>query len=317
MALTTDQRRWLTNLLGAAVRLDEPMARHTYLRVGGPADALVAPETLGQVHALITGADNCGLAWMVVGDGTNLLVHDDGIRGLVIMLHRCAGRICMAQSGPESVQIIAGAGVRLQTLCRAAIDQGLAGLTFATGIPGTLGGAVVMNAGTPNGCMRDVVQAITLLDARAGCHRLERRDLNFAYRHLRLPAPWSGRSCVIVEARLRLYRSDSQKLIEQARRLQWQRQQTQPTELASAGCFFKNPSTVLTAGRLIDMAGLKGSHVGDAVVSEKHANFIVNQGRARARDVWELAQRVRRAVRSQFNIELEPEVQLVGFPQNT
>jgi len=316
VAVTSSQRRWLASLLADKVVFDAPMAAHTWLRVGGPADALAAPATLDEARSLIAWARNENLAWIVIGDGTNLLVHDEGIRGLVILTRRLCDTVSVRQVGWDRVEIQAGAGVRLQHLCRLAVSRGLAGLTFAMGIPGTLGGAVRMNAGTGQGCIGDALQAVEIIDAAGSRHWLQRRDLALGYRRLGLPSALSPGPWLLASARLSLMPADGGRIGELARQAMDRRKASQPLEAASAGCFFKNPPCGPGAGRLIDLAGLKGFAVGDAVVSRRHANFIVNNGRARAADVWELAQQVRTVVLDQFNVLLEPEVQLVGFPQS-
>jgi len=316
VALTPAQRRCLETLLPEGVVFDAPMARYTRLRIGGPAYALAAPATVEEARALVAWAAAENLPWTVIGDGTNLLVHDDGVRGLVMVTHRLADTVAVRQIGRDKVAVRAGCGVRLARLCRLAVDQGLAGLTFATGIPGTLGGAIRMNAGTRIGCMRDVLDWIGVLDAEANVHRLKRHKVDFGYRRLNLPHPVGQAGWMVLEAQLVLTPADAGRLGQQARQLMENRRISQPLEAASAGCFFKNPPGGPGAGRLIDLAGLKGAMVGDAMVSPHHANFIVNRDQARAADVWALAQRVRAAVRDRFDVVLEPEVELVGFPQS-
>lgn len=316
VAVTSSQRRWLQALLADKVVFDTPMAQHTWLRVGGPADALAAPATIDEARALIAWARDENLAWMAIGDGTNLLVHDAGIRGLVIVTRRLCDSLSVRQVGRDRVEVQAGAGVRLQHLCRLAVAQHLAGLTFATGIPGTLGGAIRMNAGTGGGCIGDALRAVGVIDAAGNHHWLQRRDLVFGYRRLNRPAALSPGPWLLAAARLDLMPADGGRLGALSRQVMDRRRASQPLDAASAGCFFKNPPCGPGAGRLIDLAGLKGLNVGDAEVSRRHANFIVNNGRARAADVWALAQQVRAAVRDQFNVVLEPEVQLVGFPQS-
>ncbi len=297
------------------VSFDTPMAAHTYFKVGGPSDALAAPENLEDLAALVRYCVKERLPYRIIGGGTNLLVRDTGVRGIVIRLRK--GFDAIGQNAPRKgftiVTVMAGAN--MQTLCRFANTNGLAGMNFAVGIPGSVGGGLMMNAGTSIGSLADIVEAITVMDAQGRVDSIARDRLSFAYRQLSWPGlAESEPGCppIIVKGRLRLREADPVLLKNQARALLENRKKMQPLNASSAGCFFKNPGGDKTAGELIDLAGLKGKTVGFAQVSEKHANFIINRGGATAADILVLRDIVRNIVVKKFNIELETEVKIVG-----
>ncbi len=314
-------RSWLTDLLGDQVRFNASMRRYTTLGVGGPADALVTATDLKTLKALISGLHHRSIPWMVVGGGSNLLVRDGGIRRIVIVLGAHYKGIDEVSSGDTPAELSVKAGTRLATLCRYAIDHGMAGMAFALGIPGSVGGAIAMNAGTAIGSIQDVLISISVLWPTGQIQQIEKKDLAFDYRQLRLPVSdvsvmgsgYSGAPCgVIIDGIFRFEPADTRQLLLDAQKIKAERRQRQPLGVASAGCFFKNPSVGLSAGQLIDMAGLKGKRVGDAQVSMCHGNFIINRGQAHATDILGLAEIVKNRVAAQFGIQLEPEVIIVG-----
>jgi UDP-N-acetylmuramate dehydrogenase len=312
--LNPDAKEWLRRLLGPNVRFDEPLSRHTSLRIGGPADALVRPESEAQLKALLQWARETRTPYFVIGSGTNLLVRDGGIRGLVIHLERVAGALEWKVRG-ERVHIRAGAAVPTRRICRIALQQGWRGFNFALGIPGTLGGAVLMNAGTAHGAMADVLEAVTVMLPAGEIVRLTRDAIQARYRHLILPADVMESASgpgILMAADLGLAVGERAAIRIEARRLMARRARGQSVQKPSAGCFFRNPSARQPAGRLIDEAGLKGARVGDAQVSRRHANFIVNLGRASAQEVLALAARVQERVRIHAGVLLTPEVCIVG-----
>lgn len=305
-------RNWLSKTLNAAVRFDEPMAAHTTLGVGGAAWAFAVPESLSQLQDLIRGAVERRIPYQVIGSGSNILVKDGGIPGLVICLNRCLSRIEETGRGRKAM-VSAMAGVRLPVLCGFAQRRGLAGLEFAWGIPGTVGGAVFMNAGTGSGAMADVVQSVSVLLPENRIRRLGKDELSFSYRRLTCPVPdWDRGGAIILEATLGLTPENPGVLREKAARMLRKRRETQPVSAKSAGSFFKNPAGGRSAGELLDRAGLKGMRIGGAQISPRHANFIINLGNATAADILALMETARQAVLEKFGVDLETEVKIVG-----
>ena len=315
MTLDGDAKKWLRGHLKDRVTFEEPMAKHTTFRVGGPAEAYVEPETLKQLTAMIDWAIRKDIPYLVIGGGTNLLVSDKGIRGIVVVLTRCLNRIREEDKINDAAIVTAMAGARLQTLCRFAVRQGLEGLNFALGIPGTVGGAIMMNAGTATGSMADVLDAVEILKPAGQIVRRKKNEIVFSYRSI----SWCGRNTrsprcqpIILGGSFRLRSADPKQLKQEAATIRGERKRREPTRHPSAGCFFKNPISGTPAGRLIEQAGLKGQRVGGAQISGKHANYIVNRGNASAADILTLMNHVQSVVNDRFNIHLEPEVKIVG-----
>ncbi len=306
-------KQWLAALLGPAVAFDEPMARHTTFKIGGPADALAQPQNESQLRQLVQWAGQNSIPYLIMGGGSNLLVRDGGIRGLVICMSGMAGDVQWRQSPPQII-VTAGAGVPTKRLCALALKQGWEGMNFALGIPGTLGGAVLMNAGTTQGSMADVLSAVTLMAGSGETERIGRERLQAQYRGLQWPLHLqSGLGPpIVLTAEFRLTLGDRDAVRRQARQLMQVRVRRQPGWQPSAGCFFKNPSARMPAGRLIDEAGLKGLRFGQAQISSRHANFIINRGRATAGDVIGLAEQIQKKVKETYGIILQPEVRIVG-----
>jgi len=313
--LNIEERGWLVSLLGQQVQFDVPMRRHTTLAVGGPADALTMPADIKDLTTLLSGARQRAIPWLIVGGGSNLLVRDGGIRGIVIALTPYFKGITAIDHGLEIVRVAAKAGTRLQTLCRYTIERGLAGITFAVGIPGSVGGAIAMNAGTADGWISDVLETITVLWPTGRLQRLSRADLDFGYRRLCLPTPeiiTGDHQGVIIEGTFAFPRADLQHLRISSQKIKEKRRRRQPVGVSTAGCFFKNPPAGPSAGELIDKAGLKGKRVGGAEISSRHGNFIINRGNARAADILTLADIIEARVAAEFGVRLEPEVIIVG-----
>jgi UDP-N-acetylmuramate dehydrogenase len=312
-------RRWLRQLLGQGVVFDEPMARHTAIKIGGPADGLATPQSLEQLKALVQWAQQNNIPYMVVGGGTNLLVKDGGIRGVVIRLNQLAGQVQWEEKASQ-VQVTVGVGTPTKRLCVLALRHGWQGMNFALGIPGALGGAIVMNAGTAHGTLSDVLAAVTVLTGTGDQQRLAMGARTGAYRQMNWPEQAQGQTgapLILLTAEVVLRKGNRQQVFQEARQLMQARAAKQPTWQPSAGCFFKNPAPHTPAGRLIDQAGLKGVQVGDAQVAVRHANFIVNRGQATAADVMALAEKIQTRVRKQFGIELVTEVRIVGEEAHT
>ena len=299
---------------GMDILADEPLSRYTSFRVGGPAQALARPSTPEELAALVKTARRANLAVTILGGGTNTLVSDAGIQGLVIVLTRMKSGVVQdkAQTGdsPGIVRIRALAGERLATVCRFASDHGLSGLEWAAGIPGTLGGAVVMNAGAHGSEIKDRVICLKVLDlATLELTSLAREELDFCYRGLGLD------NAVVVAADLAMTMGDPQAIQASAAQNLTRKKASQPISRASGGCFFKNPSPDQPAGWLIEQAGLKGARIGGAVVSDLHANFIINQGNASCADILALKARIQDDVFKKFKVRLTAEVKAIGTTQ--
>jgi UDP-N-acetylmuramate dehydrogenase len=315
MALDRAARAWLTETFRGDVRFGEPMCRHTSFQVGGPAEALVRPREKGDLVRLVCWAAEQGIACMPLGAGSNILVRENGIQGIVIVLDNCLTAIVENDPTTAVAHVTAGAGAKLAALCAFALKNGLKGLNFALGIPGTVGGSIRVNAGARDGSMADVVASISVLLSQGTLHDLEKSVLDFYYRKLDWPTDLAlegDNDPIILEAVFCLERGDKRDLKTQAEQIMRQRKTQQPWTDASAGCIFKNPDAEQSAGKLIDMAGLKGKCIGDAQVSPHHANFIINKGQATADDVLALMDLVRSTVRRRFQIQLETEVKIVG-----
>lgn len=316
--LNKGAKHWLTDLLGPAVQFDEPMTRHTTFKIGGPADALARPQDESQLRQLVQWAAENSIPYLVLGGGSNLLVRDGGIRGLVICLSAMAGSVQWRETPPQ-VAVTAGAGVPTKRLCALALKHGWQGMNFALGIPGSLGGAVLMNAGSSQGSMADALAAVTVMTGAGQTERIDRGQLQVHYRGLMLPEPVRNFSApaIVMTAEFGFAMADRDQIRRQAMRLMQARARKQPGWQPSAGCFFKNPSAETPAGRLIDAAGLKGLRVGGAEVSPRHANFIVNRGGATAQDVLRLVERIQSNVKDHCGIVLQPEVHIVGEETGT
>ncbi|HKA90282.1 MAG TPA: UDP-N-acetylmuramate dehydrogenase [Haliangiales bacterium] len=291
-------------VVNGELRLDEPMSRHTTLRIGGPADAWVAPRTIDELERILAACAGEGVPVAAVGGGSNLLVLDGGVRGLVVstrLLRR------LERLGPTGV--IVEAGVSTGKALHAATEWELGGVEFLGGVPGSVGGGLVMNAGTYLGEFKDVT--VEVASVRIADGALVRRDnaaCGFRYRGSDLP-----RDEVVVEATLRLRPRPRGEIEAEVRTLRDRRHEREPKGLPNAGSIFKNPPGDY-AGRLIEACGLKGRRVGGAEVSPKHANWIVNVGAARAADVLELIDIVRESVKERHGIDLELEVKVLGDP---
>lgn len=281
----------------------ENLSRHTSLKVGGPADVLFIPHSLEDIQLLLREAHSKNIPTYFLGGGSNLLVADAGVRGWVIKIDRFMGDVKR-----DGNRIVAGAGVVLNKLVNMTISCGLCGLENLWGIPGTVGGAVVQNAGAFGSAVSDCLVSISLLDKSGELVKHSKKELDFAYRSGPL-----GEDCrVIVDVTFELEPGDRKALEQKIKTISQQRKEKFPTKKPTAGCFFKN-DPVNPAGKLIDRAGLKGYKIGGAMVSEVHANFIVNTGTATAADIYQLMNLVREKVKDKSGIILKAEVKLWGF----
>ena len=284
----------------------EPMKNHTTFRIGGLADALALPKTPEEVAEVVRFCHEHAQPYYVLGNGSNLLVSDEGYRGLVLQLYRNFNDI---QVNGETITVQSGA--MLAAVARTAYQTGLTGLEFASGSPGTIGGAVVMNAGAYGGEMKNVLKEVTVLTKEGEVLVIPAKALELGYRTSVIPK----NGWIVLGAVLQLKKGDQEQILARMEELKEQRITKQPLDLPSAGSTFKRPEGYF-AGKLIMDAGLRGFTVGGAQVSEKHCGFVVNRGNATAADVWELICEVKRRVKEMTGVELEPEVKLLGdFPQ--
>ena len=280
---------------------NEPMSKHTTFRVGGPADLMFYPESREEVIAAIDAAKAENVPVYVIGNGSNLLVRDGGIRGLVIVLGDEFARVCV-----DGDRIYAEAGVRLSKIAAIAQENGLTGLEFAGGIPGTLGGGCMMNAGAYGGQLSDVlVSCQVLLDGELRSYTLEEMEMGY---RTTMPLRKGG---VVFSAEFKLTKDDPAAIAERMRDLAARRRDKQPLQLPSAGSTFKRPEGHF-AGALIEGCGLKGFTIGGAQVSEKHAGFVVNIGGATAKDILDLIAHIQDTVLAEKGVQLEPEVRIIG-----
>lgn len=281
---------------------EEPMRLHTTFRIGGPAQFFVIPRTQEEAAAAVRLCRSEGAPYYIIGNGSNLLVSDKGYRGVVIQLFKEFSDINI-----EGTRIRAQAGASLAKIAAEALRAGLAGFEFAAGIPGTLGGACIMNAGAYGGEMKDVLLAVTVLTKDGEIREIPREELDMGYRTSRA----SREGWIVLGATIELARGDEKEIRAKMEDLKQRRTDKQPLEYPSAGSTFKRPEGYF-AGKLIQDAGLKGLRVGDAMVSEKHSGFVVNCGNATAADVDGLIRLVQEKVREDSGITLEPEVRRLG-----
>lgn len=280
----------------------EPMKLHTSFRIGGPADYFAQPSDGEEIQALLAKAKELGLPVTVIGRGSNLLVQDKGIRGLVIQISSSMNELVI-----KDTTMCCAAGVSLMKAAQAAAKAELSGLEFAAGIPGTLGGAVFMNAGAYDGEIAKLVVAVTAINEEGQLVKLTNKDMQFAYRHSAL----MENGFIAVSVELKLEHGQETAIREKMAGFQQSRISKQPLEYPSAGSTFKRPVGNF-AGSLIDQTGLKGYTVGGAQVSEKHAGFVINKGNATCQDVLQLISDVQEKVQAVHGVMLEPEVRIIG-----
>ena len=284
------------------VHTDEPMSRHTTFRIGGNADYFVKPGNADEVPAVIVVCREYNIPYFILGNGSNLLVSDDGYRGMIINIMdnmdsvTVDGRIITAQAGAMLV--------RVSVMAR---DNALTGLEFASGIPGTIGGAVYMNAGAYGGEMKNVVKTVRAIDEYGRIYELDSEKMDFSYRHSIV----EERKLIVLEVTLELEHGSREAIDDRMKELAEARRSKQPLEYPSAGSTFKRPEGYF-AGKLIMDAGLRGYSVGGAQVAEKHCGFVINKGGATASDVVELIRDVQHDVDDKFGVTLEPEVKMLG-----
>ena len=302
------EEAWMKELAGCCEALGcrweagEPLEKHTTFRAGGPAELLAHVQTGEQCAALLKAAEGLDIPVHILGKGSNLLVADEGVKGLVLHMEPKKEPFCRQEN-----EIRAWAGENLSALCLFALEQGLSGVEFAYGIPGSVGGAVYMNAGAYGGEVKDCLTQVTFLDEQRQLRTLPAKELELSYRHSR----FCGTNCVILEAVFSLKEGEKTAIKAAMDEVMEKRRDKQPLEHPSAGSTFKRPEGAFAAA-LIDQCGLKGLRVGGASVSEKHAGFIVNDRKGSCRDILELIQQVRKTVEEKTGYRLETEVEFWG-----
>ncbi|MGI6451921.1 MAG: UDP-N-acetylmuramate dehydrogenase [Syntrophomonadaceae bacterium] len=289
-------------LPSGSVRIMEPMKNHTSFKIGGPADVMVLPESVDMLKEVIQICVSNRLPYFVFGLGSNLLVTDKGFRGIAIKIGNSFKEVKIS-----GAKIHAQAGIRLSELSRKASAASLSGLEFAEGIPGSLGGAIFMNAGAYGSEMKDIVSRVTVMSPQGEIRSYIKDELELEYRKSRFQKSQE----IIISAELTLTEGDKEEIQAQMRELAKQRREKQPLDLPSAGSTFKRPPGYYV-GPLIEKMGLKGYQIGGARISEKHAGFIVNTGNATAADVINLIKFVQEKTRELYNIEIEPEIRIIG-----
>ncbi len=282
------------------VKLNEPLSRHTTFKIGGAADIFAMPRTAEELIFVIRLCREYNIDHYIIGNGSNLLVRDKGFRGCII-------RPDLKELSLDGGRITAGAGVMLSAAARLAADNSLTGMEFASGIPGTVGGGVCMNAGAYGGELKDIIEYVKILDTDLNIKTLSCEQAAFGYRTSGI----MKENAIVLEAAFVLEKGDKDEIVGKMNTLNSQRREKQPLEYPSAGSTFKRPEGYF-AGKLIDDCGLRGFAVNDAQVSEKHCGFVVNKGNATAKDVLELMEKVEQKVFDEFGVRLEPEVRIIG-----
>ena len=285
-----------------SILIDEPMSRHTTFRVGGPADFFVTPKAKEEVRDVIRICKEAGMPYYIIGNGSNLLVSDAGYRGVIVQIYKEMNEVKV-----EGDLVKAQAGALLSGIAAKALGAELSGFEFASGIPGTIGGACVMNAGAYGGEMKDVLEFVTVLTGEGKIIELGRNELELGYR----TSVIAKKGYIVLGAVLKLERGDGEKSKTYMDELKEKRVTKQPLEYPSAGSTFKRPEGYF-AGKLIEDAGLRGFQVGGAQVSEKHCGFVINRDHATAADIMELMRQVQIRVKENSGVDLEPEVKRLG-----
>ena len=284
------------------ILLEEPMHKHTTFRVGGPAEVFVTVENSKQLEKIIKYLNLVERPYFILGNGSNLLVGDKGYRGVIIRLGGDFNHLTV-----EGTLLTAGASVLLSAAARAAMENGLTGMEFASGIPGSVGGGVKMNAGAYDGEMRNIVESVQVMYKDGSILDLDNETMEFGYRNSVI----KNRPYVVLQVSMRLQEGDREAILARMNELTARRKEKQPLEYASAGSTFKRPEGHF-AGKLIMDSGMRGARIGGARVSEKHCGFVINDGTAVAADIAELIQEVIETVKEKFGVTLEPEVIFLG-----
>ncbi|SHJ30885.1 UDP-N-acetylmuramate dehydrogenase [Lutispora thermophila] len=284
------------------IKLNEPMKNHTSFKVGGNADIFIEPENVRELTEFIRYAKDNNIPYYIIGNGTNLLVSDYGISGAVIKLGEKISSIQVVED-----RIIAQCGAKLPEVAKVAMANSLSGLEFASGIPGSIGGAVAMNAGAYGHEMKDVIETVEVLDGNLEYKVVQNKEMEFGYRK---SAVWKN-NYIVLGSTFKLKKGSKSEIVSLMDNYTKERQSKQPLDMPSAGSVFKRPEGYYT-GKLIEDAGLRGMSIGGAQVSEKHCGFIVNKGGATARDIYNLIKHIQKTIYERFGVELETEVKLIG-----
>jgi len=304
--LNQKQKKEIGTMMSSYILFDEPLAKYTTFGIGGPAGCLVYPDNPNELSQLLRYAHENKIPSIFIGSGSNLLIWDDGFDGIVISLRKTFKKLAINPNATISVQ----SGVMLGTMVKESLKKQICGMESLVGVPGTVGGALIMNAGAFGSEISTYFIEAKTMTLEGDIKTYTKKDVQFSYRHSTFPSDE-----ILIEAQFQFNKGNSDKILEDRKTASQGRKSTQPLKFRSAGSIFKNPSKTLAAGYLIDQAGLKGTNYGGASISEKHANFIVNMGNATATDVFHLILLARQKVADKFNINLELEVKLIGFPE--
>ena len=289
------------------VKVDEPMSMHTTFRIGGPADYFVTPEKKEQVSEIVTACKEAGISYYVIGNGSNLLVGDFGYRGLILQIGNKMSELTVEAVDETHKRVTSGAGLMLSRLASAVVKESLRGFEFASGIPGTLGGAVAMNAGAYGGEIKDNIVSAVVMDKTGEILTLTKEELELGYR----TSVIQTQGYIVLEATFEFEEGNKEESTAEIAELTKKRREKQPLEFPSAGSTFKRPEGYF-AGKLIMDCGLRGFRVGNIMVSEKHCGFVINAGGGTAKEALTLIDEVSRRVFEQFGVNLEPEVRMIG-----
>lgn len=301
------QKKDIRKMLTSVMTFDEPLAKHTTFGIGGPADCMVFPKTREELSKLLKYAYQKKISAIFIGSGSNILVWDKGFDGIVISLKKSFKNLTIKRNS----QIIVEAGVMLGTMVKQAMAAEIGGLESLIGVPGTVGGALIMNAGAFGSEISKYFEEAKTMTIEGDTKSYKKGEIEFSYRHSTFP-----KNEILLEATFQCKRGKPAEILKDRKVASDGRKSNQPLKFRSAGSIFKNPSDSLAAGYLIDKTGLKGTERGGAAISEKHANFIVNMGDATAADVLYLIKLAKKYVAKKFHINLELEVKLIGFPKS-
>lgn len=292
------------NVSKEKIKYNEPMAKHTSFKIGGPAQCFINAESVEEIKQICKVASKNDINLTIIGNGSNLLVTDNGINGIVVKVNIKKFEL---EFSNDDVSLIVGAGNKLGEIAQKLLRNEITGFEFAAGIPGTIGGAVRMNAGAYGKEMKDIVETVKYMDYDGNIYEKSNKDLEFEYRK----SMFAKNKFIILEAKLKLQKGNAQYIKDKMLEFEQSRKQKQPLEFPSAGSTFKRGTDFITA-KLIDDAGLKGYRVGGAMVSTKHAGFVVNENNATAQDVLNLVKHIKQEVYKKFNKKIELEIQVIG-----